>query len=343
MDFRETIAEIFSHLTGDAQQDIAYLREQSELYKDDENATEILRAIGRKIYSLIPDEEKEEFENLVGNDVESVNRTVEEALFLLKQNQPQKAEKMLASLIAHLDGLFQPDEECNYFCFANPLEEILYQIHSKSKKTVRKSIYDFVSIYYYYGYALIENGKLDEAEMALQNALRWNPVSVMVMKELGEIYKIRKDFDEYLKWTKQILKFVYSASDIARCYRNLGYYYTEIEKYDIASALYYLSIEYEQTEIANAELFYIAKQTGTVPQKLPTQEMKELFEKYHIPFGADKDVLGIAYQMGKSCYEEKEYYGAYFCFHVLFELTKDEEIQKMLQQLETLLKAQDEN
>ncbi len=42
-----------------------YLHEQGEKYKDHEYATEINRAIGRKIYDLLPDGAKNELEQMI--------------------------------------------------------------------------------------------------------------------------------------------------------------------------------------------------------------------------------------------------------------------------------------
>lgn len=95
MDFRETIREIFEGLSGDNEQDIKYLNGKMEEYKDAENGKEIIRALGRKIFELLPEDKKEELNKIIGNEVDSIQATMEEALFQLKQNNPEKAESLL--------------------------------------------------------------------------------------------------------------------------------------------------------------------------------------------------------------------------------------------------------
>ena len=93
MGFQDTINEIFKGLTGDNKADIQYLKEQMEQHRDDENSTEIIRALGRKVFELLPDEAKAELNQIIGNEVDTINSTVEEAKFQLSQNNPLKAEE----------------------------------------------------------------------------------------------------------------------------------------------------------------------------------------------------------------------------------------------------------
>ena len=90
---KDTINEIFKGLTGDNKADIQYLKEQMEQHRDDENSTEIIRALGRKVFELLPDEAKAELNQIIGNEVDTINSTVEEAKFQLSQNNPLKAEE----------------------------------------------------------------------------------------------------------------------------------------------------------------------------------------------------------------------------------------------------------
>lgn len=99
MGFQDTINEIFKGLTGDNKADIQYLKEQMEQHRDDENSTEIIRALGRKVFELLPDEAKAELNQIIGNEVDTINSTVEEAKFQLSQNNPLKAEELLKSAI----------------------------------------------------------------------------------------------------------------------------------------------------------------------------------------------------------------------------------------------------
>lgn len=125
-----------------------------------------------------------------------------------------------------------------------------------------------------YGYCLIDNGKPNEAEDALLTAHRWAPVSSQVMFELAEIYKSSQRYEEYIAWTKKAMKYAYSSDDIARGYRNLGFYYIDMEKYKLAADLFFFSQFFKETEITNSELFYISQKTGELPKQSDIKTFK---------------------------------------------------------------------
>jgi hypothetical protein len=58
-DFECIMKEITQGLTGNTKEDIKYLHEQGEKYKDHEYRKEILRACGRLMYDILPDDIKE--------------------------------------------------------------------------------------------------------------------------------------------------------------------------------------------------------------------------------------------------------------------------------------------
>ncbi len=57
-DFESIMKEITRGLTGNFEQDISYLNEQMEKYKGHEYEKEILRACGRLIYEIMPEDKK---------------------------------------------------------------------------------------------------------------------------------------------------------------------------------------------------------------------------------------------------------------------------------------------
>lgn len=121
MSFQDTVNAIFKGLTGDQKADIQYLKEQMDLHKDDEHSTEIIRALSRKIFDLLPDDAKTELNQVIGNEVDTINATVEEAKFQLSRKNPVKAEELLKSAIDSIPFAFEDDEECGYFCFDDAL------------------------------------------------------------------------------------------------------------------------------------------------------------------------------------------------------------------------------
>ena len=80
-DFDSIMREITGGLSGDPQKDMAYLEEQMQNYKEHELSKEIIRACGRLIYELIPDDKKEELAKAINNDASGTEAALEEVRF----------------------------------------------------------------------------------------------------------------------------------------------------------------------------------------------------------------------------------------------------------------------
>ena len=66
----------------------------------------------------------------------------------------------------------------------------------------------------------------------------------------------------------------------------------------------------------------------------PTAEsMKAIAKKYGFPVGADRDVLGLAFAYGKYFAEEGNNEAARYCWEILYDLTNDEKVRKMMDRL----------
>lgn len=341
MGFQNAINEIFKGLTGDNQADIKYLKEQMDKHKDDENSTEIIRALGRKIFELLPDEAKAELNQIIGNEVDTINSAVEEAKFQLNQHDPIKAEELLKSAIDSIPLEFKEDEECGYFCFEDALETAIFIISEKYEKNVRKATYDFAHIYFMYAYSLIENHKIDEAENALKTALKWNPVSTTVMGELSEVYKMKKDYKNYLYWSKRIIQYASSSKELARGYRNIAYYYCDIEEYEKSAAIYYFSRYFEENKQVTSELFYIAERLGKLPEAPEAEYIEKLFNQEDIQYGASDFVIGAAYQIAQACLENNDTQQAIYYLFVVYDLTHDDKIRDLIEKLKSRLDEND--
>lgn len=81
--------------------------------------------------------------------------------------------------------------------------------------------------------------------------------------------------DKYMEATRRAFDVAYTKEEVARVFRNFGYYFIEKEKYQAAIGCYLLSLQYDrESKNAQSELYYIHQKTnGTVKQ--PTLEELE--------------------------------------------------------------------
>ena len=120
------------------------------------------------------------------------------------------------------------------------------------------------ALYSLYGAVLLELRDADGAEDALREALRVNPVSTYAIFELGEVMKLTGRKRELRELTLRAMEVAYTAAELGRGYRNLGYLAIEEADYDLAVACYCMSLGTDQdhARVAQSELFYIQQVTG---------------------------------------------------------------------------------
>ena len=169
-DFDSMMREITSGFTGDPTKDMPYLQEKCEEYKNHEMAQEILRACGRLMYDMIPDDKKEELNKAINNDSSGMEAALEEIRFNIYKKNYDKALKMLEDLVRKVEDLnmYQDDRVSEYHLFDEFFEEILYRHKYNPTKDLRRAQIPYTEIYSLYGGLLVELKQLDRAREALQ-------------------------------------------------------------------------------------------------------------------------------------------------------------------------------
>ena len=335
-DFDSIMREITGGLSGDAKSDMAYLEEQMEKYKSHELGKEIIRACGRLIYGLIPDDKKEELAKAINNDSAGTEAALEEVRFNIYKKDFDKALRIMEALVTKTEDLhaFEDDQVSEYHVFDEFFEEILYSYRANPEKDLRQAQLPYTEIYMLYGSLLVEVKRYSDAQDALRKGLRWNPVSFRLMSEYIETYKITGDLEQFFSLTKDAFKIAFRSADVARCYRNLGFYFVEKKLWSEAIACYLLSLQFDhESNQAQSELYYINSSTdGKIPQP-SIEQAKAYGEKYGFPIGADDDVLGLAISHGKHFLGQGEIDATKYFLGIAYDLTGSEEILKVLEQL----------
>lgn len=107
MDYQEIMRDIASGLTGENEKDIQYLMEQMEKYKDHEFGKEIIRACGRLISGMLPEEKVNEFANAfekdnaeIENELDDLFSTLQSGDYNLALNKVEKLVEKAEELIS---------------------------------------------------------------------------------------------------------------------------------------------------------------------------------------------------------------------------------------------------
>ena len=230
-------------------------------------------------------------------------------------------------------NMYADDNVSEYYDFNELFEEVLYvQLHSP-KKDVRRSQIEYTKIYYQYGSLLMDLQRYEDAARELEKAMRWNPSNARIAFEYAETFKARGMIEEYYTITKKIHKIIFHDSDLARYYRNLGYYYVEKQDLQTAVCCYIYSTIFEGSNIAQSELYYISTLDSSINMDPEVELLEDCFESNDIPSNADDDIIAMAYHLTKSCMENGNKSGAEYFISILLNFIETDEIRSMNEEI----------
>ncbi len=336
MKYETIMNKITAGLTGDPSQDIPYLMQQADKYKDHTHGQELLNSMSAMLYEMLPEEQKQAWDEMMNQEHQGIASVLQDAQFQIFQKDYQTALELLEGLVAKVEesGLYADDEEHGYFSFNNFLEDVLYRELYKPERDVQHVPDDYADMYFIYGNLLLDMERIDEAEASLLKAARWNPVRADILYALGEVHKRRKQWQEFYNVTVQGLERAYQTASLTRGYRNLGYYFIEQEDYELATALFFLSLGFEpDNQAAKAELAYIAQVLEGDIIAPSLERLTELFDQNHIQMGPNPLVVQIAISIGNEACQEGALDAAVYFYSIAYELTGEEKIKEQMDAL----------
>ena len=336
VDYHITVRLIMGKLTGEAEKDIAFLKAQMEKYKDHPMGSEIIKACARKLFDLLPEDQKKKLGSVIDNEQDLLRERLDNARRLMLENKPEEAKQLIDSLAGEADEypMFREDNVSQFFLFREWFEEYLYRVMYQPRKEVRRAEYPFDEIYALQGSMYIDLKDLGKAREALKKALSWNPLNTQNAFEYAETFKIEGNMETFLEETRRIQKFAIHSKDVARFLRNIGYYFIETGQPEEAMMCYARSLLYDRESLNATDEINVLHKVYKIEPAMPDAVACRTFsEKYGFSLGADEFVLGQMYNCGKHFQETNETDGAKYCFSLLYDLTEDPHIKEILDAL----------
>lgn len=337
-EFDEEMRNITAGLTGNPEEDFNYLDEQMQKYKDHPMGKEIARACGRIMASMIPEDKKEKMARVFGNEAAGITAAIEEAKYNIYQKDFDKARIILEGLIKSFEGSgwFEDDAVSEYHNFNEFFEEALYRNIYQPEKDLRQAEYPFFDVYYFYGVVLIDLKRFEDSIAALKIAMRWNPINFAANSEYREVLKMTGQLDDFFHETIKAFKIAYKSEMLAKCYRDLGFYFIEKEQYKEAMACYLLSINADKksSNQAMSEMYYIQGKVDGGVSEPPIEEVREIADKYGFPIGPDADIVGLAIAYARHFAEQGQFEGAKYVGNIAYQLTEDAAIKEFLDSID---------
>ena len=328
--FNKIMQDIKSGLKGDPEVDIYYLLGVGERYKNHELFVEITREVGSMISRLIPEDKKKDFKKIYDRFRSDTDRAMEKAAELIRKGDLDEAEKVIREALPP-EEMYREDERSVFMVFRQPIEEAYFRARFKVEKEIRLAAGVNPEIFLALAYILIEKSELDEAMDMLDRGLRFNPMHTNLLFEKAEIFKLRKDWKGFKEIVDLCLEYSYSASDVARAYRDYGYMLIEREEFDAAICCYLISMNFEPTETAQSQLFYIFQLLENEPNfEDAFEHLQELLESVDVPPHPNPEMAMTAAALSDHFEQEGDLEQALFCLDVIFQLTGSDEVEEKL-------------
>ena len=328
--YEEIIKEIKANLGENRDLNRQYLSSQIEVYKDHPYNKEIIKEISRMMWDCLSEDEKQEFIEISERE-NPIMDILNDIYYDIENGNYETPLEELNAFMETFPEMFEDDKVSEYHYFTNPLEDLIFRKYIGAEKELRyiPDNQPLLDLYYVYGFLLLENQEYDKAEEYLKKAIRINPVSARIILELTEIYKVHTyTYNEYFIRTCDALKYSYYPQDIARCYRNLGYYYIEENQMKTALALYIYSMEFEASPLAYTEIKYIQSKNDNM--ELTLNECIEIIESKNIQLGVNPFIIETLNELIKEYMKNKLYNQALYFMKLQFDLTHDVETLELM-------------
>ena len=304
-----------------------------DVYKNHPNNKEILKEISNMMWDCLSEFEKEEYEQLIENKTQIID-LLNEVSYEIENGKSKAALKKLDKFIDEYKSPFENDNDAEYHFFTNTLEELIFMKYIGNKKEIKyiPTNQPVLDLYYIYGFLLLEDNQFEKSEKYLKKAIKINPVSSRVILELSEIYKIHTyTYNKYYMFVSDALKYAYYPQDIARCYRQLGFYYIEENQMEIALALFIYSMEYELSPQAYSEIHYIQSKNSEL--KLNLDECINIIKNKNIQLGVNPFVLDTLIELATEYEKNHLYSQSKYYYEIIYGITNDEKILEKIKNI----------
>lgn len=291
-EIKKIIAKAESELTGDAEHDADIWLQLGEQYRDEPGSGQLIAEIGHRLLDLVMDEDREMAEEIFADMVADAGDDYVKACDLIDQNRYEEALHKLLVLTALIRAYRLP-EEYVWMDFSSYLDSLLYQDYFSEEigdREIRRHPMHPAKMLYTCGSLLIEMGRAEEALEPLLMLLDFDPVCPKYLFEYGEACKRTGRLEEAYSAAVRALYSASNRAELARAYRDIGYCMTETGLYEDAVMLYLLSLSFQSSPHAEAEIAWIRKKFGIASEAYSREALLQRCDELGIPVGINETV-----------------------------------------------------
>lgn len=248
-----------------------------------------------------------------------------------QEGRRDEALKLIREVIRQESVKYNNTPDLEFHCFANAFEVMLYanlyhpyNPETNQKKQLAAMQVDLSAAYLFYGAMMLEKQQYDKAIDILWKAVEANPVNVQLMFALADAYKGKRYLKSFCEIIKKAHLCAFKKVDIARIYRNLAYYYTEIKEYEIAAALCFASKYFDKNPQGfNFMMNKLKEASGEEYNEPSLDELKKTLMQNGISWGVKELAVSVVKMLNQQFTQANNEQGIKMCSDIMKEMTLD--------------------
>ncbi len=209
----------------------------------------------------------------------------------------------------------------------------LYEYYVAKEQAYELDMSGKIAGYIKTSHQLMNETEYEEALMEWKKVLSCNPVCMEAYSGLIACYKYLYEIEKEYEATLETYNYCCTRAELAAYYRNLGWYYLESYQPNVAVACYQYSELFEKSEQVKSEISYLETALETSYKDMDINEMQKILSEKEIPLKANSTTLALLYKAGLEAYEIGNPMQARDCFSMVYDLTQDDEIKKILEEI----------
>lgn len=308
----DTIIQMMdTHLPVEQEQMTSYLLDHITIYADHPCFQKILSHIARLCVTRLSPAQGVEFIASTAHEHEICGEILGIVRDLIEERDFTGADRVIRYILPYAKGEVESENAEKFLAFRDFIEYAYVMTYMPEKRELPVHPYLGTAILFQYGVILKGRGKYDAAFRIYHLVREHSPASAQVLLEIADIYREKNNLEAFREITISGFACAWKTEELARTYRNMGYYFGERGDYDAAVTCYLMGSTWEDSPETGRELQYLAARMGHQPDiTFYLEKGREILASREIPFGPNEEMIDLLVQYAEVCEEEGDLFEA---------------------------------
>ncbi|MCA1916883.1 hypothetical protein [Methanospirillum hungatei] len=303
------ITYIREHVPAEKNEVMEYLTDMEQHYASHPCQKEVSDVIASLAIGSFSSSEFHTFVSRVRNPDLIVEAVLASVRSFLDDRNGAAADSALSYILPYAE---HPDSDGEkYLSFRDFIEYAYYVTWLTPEPDFRVHPYLNCDILFQSGRLAVLKGEKEKARIIFRSLLEMSPVNDSILFSCADLCREERNLDEFRNITLRCLEYAWKPDDLARAYRNMGYYLTEAGDYVGAVTCYLMSTTWEDTPETARELAYIKEKSGNEPDvSYILSHGRKILDERNIPFGPNPKIIDLMVSYAEECKQDGDFFEA---------------------------------